>query len=126
MALRVAPLFSACSPVGPGNYLRHFIYKFHKINEKNLKGENMTLFYDKLVDEDTECQAPSKDNPFGNLLISDIQDNPKKKKACKITNPNVKEEIEEIFGHNLYRDVNDVYSKNNSQRQFYSNPSTNK
>ena len=111
------PLFVACITL--------YVYKFHKLNKDNLKSENM-LFFDDLIEEDNSpiCQKPSKDNPFSNVLISDIQLNPNKKKACKITEPQTKEDIEELFGHNLYKDVNDVYSKNNSQRQFFSNPAT--
>ncbi len=71
-----------------------------------------------------DCDAPSRDNPFMNVLVSDIQHNPHKKKACKITDTKVRAQVENNFNYNLYKDVTDVYSKNNSQRQFVANPVT--
>ena len=34
------------------------------------------------------------------------------------------EKVEKDFNYNLYRDVSDLYNKNNSQRQYYTAPST--
>lgn len=104
-----------------------YIYKFNKINdiedykhELEEHGESNI----QLEKDGAECQMPTKENPFMNVLISDIENNPKKKKACKITDEKVKNKIEENFNYNLYKDVSDIYSKNNSQREFVSNPST--
>jgi hypothetical protein len=32
--------------------------------------------------------------------------------------------MDEMFNHNLFKDVNDVFGKMNSQRQFYTMPNT--
>lgn len=95
-----------------------YVYKFNKLNV--VDKERMGLNVEKLDD----CQKPTRDNPFSNVLISDIQDNPRKKRACRITDTNTKNQIENHFNYNLYKDVSDVMDKNNSQRQFVSNPST--
>lgn len=70
---------------------------------------------------DTEvCQLPSIDNPFMNVLPNDDR---KRAEACQYTE-NTKEKIEDAFYSNLYLDTNDIYGKNNSQRQYYTMPST--
>jgi hypothetical protein len=44
--------------------------------------------------------------------------------ACDTTDKNVKQSMDEMFNHNLFKDVNDVFGKMNSQRQFYTMPNT--
>jgi hypothetical protein len=73
---------------------------------------------------DTDMQMPSKDNPFMNVLISDYVDNPNKNPASNVEQSNIKQDIDTHFSDGLYKDVNNVWDKNNSQRQFYTNPST--
>lgn len=75
------------------------------------------------------CTKPTIDNPFMNATMKDylnirdskIVDRPA---ACDTSTVNVKEEIDKNFNNNLYRDVNDVFGKMNSQRQFYTMPWT--
>lgn len=71
---------------------------------------------------------PTINNPFGNSSILDIIDNPNRKPMVNYSENNeeslkVKEDINEAFNYNLYRDVSDVYGRNNSQRQYYTTPS---
>ena len=78
----------------------------------------------KEVYDDDDCKLPEIDNPFGNVLLGDIG-NPKFKKACSSYDNNmVKRDIKKTFEDNLYMDVNDVFAKHNSQRQFYTMPVT--
>lgn len=66
---------------------------------------------------------PTVDNPFMNInLITD--DRKREGATLSFDKPKVKEEIEDKFNYNLYRDVSDLYGKNNSQREFYTAPST--
>lgn len=66
---------------------------------------------------------PTIDNPFMNINL--ITDNRKRDPATlSFDKPKIQEEIEEKFNHNLYRDVSDLYGKSNSQREFYTAPST--
>ena len=69
------------------------------------------------------CTKPSTNNPMMNFnIITDKRDKPK---ACEnVENNIIKNEIENKFNNNLYRDVSDLYGKNNSQRQYYTMPST--
>lgn len=66
---------------------------------------------------------PTIDNPFMNInLITD--DRKRESATLSFDKPKLQEEIEEKFNYNLYRDVSDLYGKNNSQREFYTAPST--
>lgn len=66
---------------------------------------------------------PTKNNPFMNYnLITDSRF--KEKATTSFDNPIVKEEIEENFNKDLFRNVGDLYGKNNSQRQYYTMPVT--
>ena len=70
-----------------------------------------------------ECSNPSINNQFMN--INQITDNKQKPEACKYYDkPEVASKVEKDFEHNLYRDVSDLYNKRNSQRQYYTMPST--
>ena len=94
-----------------------YIYKFNTIEKK---GDELDLSEDY---ENSKCLKPTEDNPFGNTLLTDVSNYKKKEQACLI-----EENIEEINNHfnkGLYKDVNDLYGKNNSQRQFFSMPNTN-
>lgn len=77
------------------------------------------------------CTRPTLDNPFMNPTMKDylnvdpetnrIVDRPP---ACDISDPIVKQEMDKNFDNNLYKDIDDVFGKMNSQRQFYTMPST--
>lgn len=76
------------------------------------------------------CTAPTLDNPFMNPTMKDylnvdesgkIVDRPP---ACDANEPDVKKNIDDNFNNNLYMDIDDVFGKMNSQRQFYTVPST--
>ena len=78
----------------------------------------------------SECTQPTLDNPFMNMTMKDYLnfDTSGKIKerlpACDTTNPDIKQAIDNNFKNNLYRDVNDVFGRFNSERQFFTMPST--
>tara|TARA_Y100000389_G_scaffold201868_1_gene245626 strand:- start:3125 stop:3793 length:669 start_codon:yes stop_codon:yes gene_type:complete len=65
------------------------------------------------------CRIPTKNNPFMNPpLFGD-----RTTEACSSYNQkSIQRDIEKNFNEDLYRDANDIFGKNNSQRQFYSVP----
>lgn len=78
----------------------------------------------KLRQDNKKEVPPSHGNPFGNVTFNDYLDNPNRGPAMDITDPLVKKQIDVHFNKNLYTDVSDVFGKVNSQRQFYTMPST--
>lgn len=69
-------------------------------------------------------QAPSKNNPFMNVLMTDYADHPQRKPAADVEDGRVKAEMETNFSNGLYRNSDDIWDRSNSQRQYYTNPST--
>ena len=117
----------------------YYIHKYKSDNEKsNEKSEIKTITKDTsnsnieaLENQTNECTMPTKNNPFMNLTMADLNNIDEKTgltvdraPACDITDPKVKEEIDDKFNDGLFRDVNDIFGKMNSQRQFYTMPST--
>jgi hypothetical protein len=73
---------------------------------------------------ETECRIPTKDNPFMNPTLREYgSDQPTPPKSCpSYNNVGVQKRVEDLFNEDLYRDVTDVFGKNNSQRQYYTVP----
>ena len=65
------------------------------------------------------CVRPTVNNPFGNYMRFD---DPGRAAACP--NDTVSDETRNAFNNGLIRNVEDIYERENSQRQFYSMPVT--
>jgi hypothetical protein len=74
--------------------------------------------------EKETCRRPDKENPFMNPLLNDITLNPEDPEpvACNADDEEIKEKIVDCYNENLYRDVEDLFERYNSQRQFYTVP----
>jgi len=101
-----------------------FIYKMQKNNtEKFFKDYDKISNGEVLEDNGNICVKPTVDNPFMNF--NQITDSRFRPEACKsYDNKEIKKDIEKKFNYNLYRDVGDLYGKNNSQREFITMPVT--
>jgi hypothetical protein len=101
-----------------------FTYFLFRFADNNVTTENKSS--EKQIEEiENTCSRPTEDNPFMNFTMYDrITENSDKLPACNIDDPEIKKEIEDYFDNNLYKDVSDVFNKRNSQRQFYTMPST--
>ena len=74
-------------------------------------------------EEGEECTAPTANNPFMNVLATEFGES--KPPACDTEyDADIQKDIDEKFNLGLYKDVSDLYGKNNSQRNFYTNPNT--
>lgn len=102
------------------SYMIYTTHIQHKNNDKKVI-ENMGLQRDKYSKR--VCQPPSIDNPFMNVLTSDYKDNPTRPKACRFSGK-TKQRATKFFNHNLYRNTDDIFQKNASDRQFYTTPIT--
>lgn len=71
--------------------------------------------------KDAFARQPSPDNPFMNLNANDfnIEDPPAPANA---DDDEISDKITEAFDEDLYRDIEDMYERKNSQRQFYTVP----
>lgn len=82
--------------------------------------KELSEFFSPETDTETTCTQPTHENPFMNVLLTDERD---RKPACSFSTQ-VKKDVEEKFGFNLYKNVGDIFGKENSQRQFYTVPNT--
>lgn len=70
------------------------------------------------------CVKPSLENPFMNPTIIDYYNKNNNIKACEYDNKEIEENINNYFKNNIYKDVNDIYERNFSERQFYTVPAS--
>lgn len=112
----------------------------NKNSNNNLKEglESLREVQPKIVIEEPEFTKPKQNNPMMNVLIPEIQDNPKRESAEPAFDPNVEEKINdcaqnfavEQFNNDpkikelLFSDLSDKMVFDQSMRNFYANPST--
>ena len=101
---------------------RKYKETFLNITNQNLMNDLKTG-NDLIKDLSGSCKTPSKDNPFMNPEIYDYNTQNMNTPSCtSYNNKGIQNVSENIFNDSLYRDVNDIFGKNNSQRQFYTVP----
>jgi hypothetical protein len=109
-----------------------FTYIMNKKNKDNIKNENKYNLLSNIDDEDIDnhldilkqdCRIPTKNNPFMNPLLTDFDSKNVDLKACDTyNNKPLQRVVEGNFSEDLYRDINDIFGKENSQRQFFTIP----
>lgn len=67
----------------------------------------------------TDATYPSQSNPFMNPMPFDDRKRPEAINPGAVSN-----KIEKYFNRNLFREIGDIFSKENSQREFYTVPTT--
>ena len=67
---------------------------------------------------------PTSRNLFMNVLLEEIKYNPGRPAAAPVDNPSVKQTLDDYFRVQWFSDPTDVFGKNQSQRQFVTQPST--
>jgi len=95
---------------------------FAQVMKESINGQLSDLT--KLNSLETECRIPTQDNPFMNPTLLDYgsDKHPPPKSCPSYNNVGVQKRVEDLFNEDLYRDVTDVFGKNNSQRQYYTVP----
>lgn len=98
------------------------------VTEKQKNEKKMELFTKLNINDDamtkSVCYKPTKENPFMNVTFLDRTEFPSRPKACDITRNSVKKTVQNYFDDGLYRDVDDIFNRKASDRQFYTMPST--
>ena len=64
---------------------------------------------------------PTVDNPFMNVQLTEIHDNPNRPDAAPITDKRVRKAINQAFAQtrNIYMDTSDIFDQTDAQRRFY-------
>lgn len=109
--------------------ITYAIYKNYKKEDfdevtSDVNKKNMLL-----KEQESKAPKPTLNNPFMNVLMNDYVEQPKKDAAPNYFEDTkdaeaMRTDISEKFKHDLYMGIDDVYEKNNAQRQFYTTPNT--
>lgn len=71
------------------------------------------------------CSSPTLNNPYMNVLMTDVTSFPDRPPACDITQSHVRRRADDLQAHNLYIDSDDIYGHRSiSRHPFYTNPVT--
>lgn len=68
------------------------------------------------------CTRPTKHNPFMNVTMNEYLDHPHRPAACPV--PEVMHEIDANFHDTIFKEVDDVYQRSASIRNYHTVPST--
>nr|QBK88385.1 MAG: uncharacterized protein LCMiAC01_00490 [Mimivirus LCMiAC01] len=117
-------------------YVKNYNIKANKINfdEEMYGGSKYSAFthepdYPPNTTQEIEqfkqntCRLPTKDNPFMNPDLTEFNagDIPV---ACNANDEDINEQTKVFYNHDLFRDIDELWEKKNSQRQFYTVPNT--
>jgi hypothetical protein len=72
----------------------------------------------------TDTTYPSAKNPFMNVLVDEIKYNPTRGPAADVVEPFISTNLDLMFKTQFVNDPTDVFGRSQSQRQFYTTPST--
>ena len=92
--------------------------KMKKINDIEYSREEIEEF------DNNNCRIPTRNNPFMNITQDELN-KPNIPKACNVDDEKIKDDIENKFNDEIFRDIDDLYNIKNSQRQFYTIPVSN-
>lgn len=72
-----------------------------------------------------DCTKPKRTNPFMNVLMNEYTENPDRPEACDVDDNLVKAKMDNAFFHDeTYREIDDVFDRKTSYRQFFTMPNT--
>lgn len=69
-----------------------------------------------------KCRKPTADNPYMNIVFSDYLDAANVPEPCN--SDQTKDDSQYLYNSTVYRNIEDVYERQNSQRLFYTLPIT--
>lgn len=72
----------------------------------------------------TDRTQSSAANPFMNVLVNEVKDNPSRGPAKNVDTPAARRELSDLFQTKMYGDPTDVFQHNQNQRTWVAQPST--
>ena len=96
-------------------------YKDWVKKSKKDKGKKVSWEKNELYVKDT-CRKPTVDNPFTNIVFSDYLDSENLAVPCNVDNIDIQNQMQNLYNSSIYRNLEDVWERENSQRMFYTVP----
>jgi len=116
--------------IGEKKIIKNETEHFEPIIESGYIDSNNEIRINRVTDRPTDkpdvtytCRKPTPDNPFMNPPISDYNKE-SIPVACNSNDENINNEINHSFNSGLFLNIDDLFDKMNSQRQFYTVPNT--
>ena len=96
---------------------------FSEYTQKEKKDKQKKISWEKnqIYRKDT-CRKPNVDNPFTNIVFSDYLDSQNLAEPCNIDDEDIQSEMQNQYNSSIYRNLEDVWERENSQRMFYTVP----
>jgi hypothetical protein len=89
-------------------------------NDKGSDGGITYKMNDELVN--STCRKPTADNPYANIVFSDYLDAGNVASPCNVDDDELPKKSLELYNSTIFRNVDDVFERENSQRLFYTLP----
>lgn len=96
-------------------------YSDYRKKQKKDKQKKVSWEKDQLYRKDT-CRQPTVQNPFANIVFSDYLDANNLAQPCNVDDPEVSNQMQNLYNSSIYRNLSDVWERENSQRMFYTTP----
>lgn len=98
---------------------------YSDVNQDNLKNNTPKISFDKYNNyKEQTCRKPTVDNPFANIVFADYLDAGNIPEPCNVDNKDIQKEMNFLYNSSIYRNIEDVFERENSQRIFYTVPVT--
>lgn len=96
-------------------------YENYKENEKEKKQKKISWEKNQEYIKNTS-RKPTIDNPFTNIVFSDYLDSGNLAEPCNIDDDDIPNQMQNLYNSSIYRNLEDVWERENSQRIFYTVP----
>jgi hypothetical protein len=103
-----------------GNYKIGENHADISIHEQNKVKPKISMSKNKIIKKQ-HCRKPTVNNPFNNILFSDYLEEGNIPQPCN-SNESTMTEMQNLYNSSIYRNLGDVFERENSQRTFYSVP----
>lgn len=98
---------------------------YSDVNFSDIKNNTPSISYDKYdFYKKQTCRKPTVENPFTNIVFADYLDAGNIAEPCNVDDDNIKKTMNQLYNSNIYRNIEDVFERENSQRVFYTVPIT--
>jgi hypothetical protein len=98
---------------------------YSDVNLSDIKKNTPDISYDKFnLYKEKTCRKPTAENPFANIVFADYLDAGNIAEPCNVDNKDIQKSVNQLYNSSIYRNIEDVFERENSQRVFYTVPVT--
>lgn len=98
---------------------------YSEVNLEDIKKDTPEISFDKYnYYKEQTCRKPTVENPFANIAFADYLDAGNVPEPCNVDSKDVQTEMNYLYNSSIYRNIEDVFERENSQRIFYTVPVT--